>query len=122
MTRGDRILVLAVACITLLSLPLVSMATTAFVGTADKAAVEAPAGRTILDLSRDATYEIQGRHGVLHLSVVAGKVRAVDADCPDHVCMRLGAAQPGRPIVCAPNGVSVSLSGSAKDGVDAVSR
>lgn len=122
MTRGDRILILVVACVTLFSIPFVSMASTALAGKADRAVVDAPGGRTTLDLSRDARYEIQGHQGVLCLSVVAGEVRAVDADCPDRVCVRSGVARPGRPIVCAPNGVSVSLSGSSRDGVDAVSR
>lgn len=122
MTRADRILIAIVACIAIASVPLVYMASAIAAGSRNVAVVEAPGGRTVLDLTKDGLYEIQGRRGVLHLRVAGNEVRAVDAECPDQVCVRSGAARPGRPIVCAPNGVSVSLSGSPKGGVDAVSR
>ena len=119
MTRADRILVAVLALAIVLSLPLVSIASS---HTPSDAVVKAPEGRTVLDLSKDGVFEIQGRQGVVRLSVSRGQVSALSADCPDQICVRSGAARPGRPIVCAPNGVSVTLSGSQEGGVDAVSR
>ncbi len=119
MTRGDRILVAVVACVALLSAPLVSAASS---GASVSAVVRAPAGRTVLDLTRDGRYEIQGRRGVVVLDVTSGEIAAVEADCPDGICVRTGTARPGRPIVCAPNGVSVAVSGGGEGALDAVSR
>ena len=119
MTKGDRILVLAVACLVLVSAPLVSLA----VGTPrGSAVVRGPAGRSTLDLSRDGAYEVAGKAGTLTLRVSGGQVRCIAADCPDGLCIRTGIARSGRPIVCAPNAVSVTLSTSRDDGIDAVSR
>ena len=122
MTRADRILIAVVAVVALMSMPLVSSASNALAGRADVAVVQAPGGRTVIELSRDASYAVEGRQGVLHLDVAAGEIRVVSADCPDQVCVASGVARPGKPIVCAPNGVSVSLSGSSEGEVDAVSR
>jgi len=108
-----------VVCAALLSVPLVSVASSA---QSDTAVVTGPEGRTVLDLSRDRRYEIQGRAGQLELRVAGGAVACVAATCPDHVCVKSGTARPGRPIVCAPNGVSVSLSGSREGAFDALSR
>ncbi len=121
MTHGDRILVVAVACLVLLSVPLVSLASG---GSHESALVQSARGTTVIDLTRDADYEIEGRRGVVHLRVAAGAVSAVAADCPDHVCVNSGTAAPGRPIVCVPNGVSVTLSGNGggEGDLDAVSR
>lgn len=119
MTRGDRVIIALVACIAIVSIPLVTMASS---GPSASAVVQAPGGRTVLDLNRDAEYEIEGRHGVVCLEVRAGGVSAVEAQCPDQVCVRSGAVRAGRPVVCAPNGVSVMLSSSDGSGFDAVSR
>jgi hypothetical protein len=121
-TRADRILIVLVAALAIVSVPIVSVASAALAGTARTASVQAPGGRTVLDLAKDATYEIRGRRGLVCLEVSGGQVRATEADCPDHVCVRSGAARPGRPIVCAPNGVSVTISGAEEGGIDAISR
>ena len=119
MTRGDRIVIALVALAVIASAPLVSFASSR---RAPGAIVDAPAGRSILPLSRDATYVIEGRHGDVVVRVAAGMARCVSADCPDHVCVRSGAVGVGRPVVCAPNGVSIALSSSQDWGLDAVSR
>ena len=119
MTRADRILIVIVACAVLLSVPLVSAASSA---TASRAIVAAPGGRSTIDLSTDRMYEIQGRRGVVEIRVASGKIECLSADCPDRICVAMGVARAGRPIVCAPNGVSVSLSSSKKGELDALSR
>lgn len=119
MTRGDRLVVIAVAVAVVVSAPVVSLAG---VRNADSVGVDSPTGHTALSLAHDGRYEIQGRCGTVVLDVTDRAVRCIRADCPDQLCVRSGVARPGHPIVCAPNGVSVSL--GAKDGgaLDAVTR
>ena len=119
MTRADRILVLLVAISVLVSVPLVSAASARHATTA---VVNGPGGRTEIDLSQDRTYEIQGRQGRLILRVSGGRIECEDAGCPDQVCVNTGFATGGRPIVCAPNGVSVTVTANESGALDARSR
>lgn len=106
---------LAVALAALASAPL-AMATAG--GRA--ATIAGPAGTTTVRLDRDRLLSVAGRVGTVSVRVSEGRVRVTGSDCPDHVCVRSGAARPGRPVVCAPNGVVVSVGGESD--VDAVSR
>lgn len=46
----------------------------------------------------------------------AGRVRIVESDCPNQVCVRTGwVSRPGRSIICVPNKVLVELRGSRSD-------
>ena len=119
MTRGDRIVIALVALAVIVSAPLLSYASGRH---AQGVIVDAPGGRSVLTLSRDATYVIEGRRGDVVVKVAGGIARCVAADCPDHICVRSGAVGPGRPVVCAPNGVSISVSSRHARGLDAVSR
>lgn len=47
-----------------------------------------------------------------------GRAYMQHADCPDGLCIGMGAAEAGRPVVCLPNKVVVSVSTSGE--VDAV--
>ena len=63
-----------------------------------------------LDLSRDETYTIRSQNGGSNtLEVRDGCVYVTEADCPDGVCVRHGAAKAGSPIVCLPNRLVISL-------------
>jgi hypothetical protein len=116
MTRADRILIAALACAALLAWPLVATAGAA----GDEAVIEAPAGRTSIALTDDATYEVAGVLGTVVVEVADGSVRVVDSDCPDQVCVRTGAVSaPGSVIACVPNGVVVRVKGGGSDGLDA---
>lgn len=118
MTRWDRILVLAVLAVALLSAP------AAFAmrdGSGDTLVVTGPAGASELPMERDAVYEIAGREGSLRLVVRDGDAFISEADCPDHVCVDTGTVKHSGAIVCAPNGVSVRLS-SGEGAYDARSR
>lgn len=119
MTRGDRLLVLLVAVAVLVSVPLVSLASSK---NSNAISVDAPGGRSSISLAHDGTYVIEGRSGRVVIEVAEGTARSVDAQCPDQLCVRMGEARPGRPIVCAPNGVSVSLGWNGGGALDAVSR
>jgi len=118
MTRADRILIVGVVLIALVCVPLVSWA-----APAEQVTITGPKGVTRIDPATDASYEVAGRIGVVEIEVVGGQVSVRESCCPDGLCMRAGTLAPGKPLVCAPNGVVVAF-GSVGGGeaLDAVSR
>ena len=59
-----------------------------------------------------------------HVTVLAepGRVRVLESDCPDKLCMGMGwTSSPAKPIVCLPNGVTVTVVGGGGE-EDAVLR
>lgn len=119
MTRGDRLVMCAVAALALLAVPVSGLALSHAV---DGVILSGPGGTTHVSLDEPGRYEVVGSRGVVTFEVSKGSVRAVSADCPDGVCVRSGAVRPGRPVVCAPNGVSAMTSSAVGGGIDAVSR
>ena len=119
MTRGDVLVVIAVVAIALLSVP---SAGAMLAPAGDTAVLRGPAGSTTVDLSSPDGYVVEGRSGRVVFQVIGGEISAISAECPDHLCVRMGAAAPGRPVVCAPNGVSATLVSGRGEGLDAVSR
>ncbi|MFU8891678.1 MAG: NusG domain II-containing protein [Anaerosomatales bacterium] len=118
MTRGDTLVVVAVVALALLSVP---SAAAMLAPAGDAAILSGPAGSTTVELASPGTYVVEGHVGRVVFEVAGGEVIATAADCPDRLCVRMGAVAPGRPIVCAPNGVSATLA-SGGEGLDAVSR
>ena len=50
-----------------------------------------------------------------HVTVLAapGKVRVLESDCPDKLCVRMGwTASPAKPLICLPNRVTVAVAKS----------
>ena len=118
MTRGDVLVVIAVVALALLSVP----SAAAMLAPAGEAVIlRGPGGSTTVDLTSPGTYVVEGHSGRVVFSVTGGEVTAAAADCPDCLCVRMGAAAPGRPVVCAPNGVSATLARGGER-LDAVSR
>ena len=63
-------------------------------------------------LSVDGTYEING--GTNTVEIKDGKVRMLDADCPNQLCVRqMWIDKANQSIVCLPNRVIVTISGAA---------
>lgn len=117
MTRGDRLLIAVLACLALVAWPLASAVAG---GRGGQVVLSAPVGETVVSLSRDAVYELQGATGVVTVEVHDGSVSVVESDCPDHTCVRTGAiSAPGSVIACVPNGVVVRIGGEGDDGLDA---
>lgn len=119
MTRGDKLIALIVMAVALLS---ASQAGALLAPSDGVVMLRGPQGVTAIDPSQDGVYVIAGHSGEVTFEAQGGEVRAVRADCPDHLCVRSGALAPGRPIVCAPNGVSATLVAREGRGLDAVSR
>ena len=52
--------------------------------------------------------------------VEQGRVVMAHADCDDQLCVSQGAARPGRPIVCLPNELTVTVMGGGEAELDAI--
>ena len=67
-------------------------------------------------LSNDGIYAING--GTNTIEIKDGKVRMIEAHCPNHLCVHQGwIGLEGQSIVCLPNKVTVSVCGTG-DGPD----
>lgn len=75
-----------------------------------------------LPLDVDTQYTISENGHINVIEVSDGKVRMLDANCPDGTCIGQGWISDGAEvIVCLPNRVAVTLEGSSDDGrIDAV--
>lgn len=72
-----------------------------------------------LPLSENATYTAEGAYRNV-FEVRDGGVRIVETTCPNHQCEKTGViSRAGESIVCAPNGVSATITGGEAE-VDAI--
>ena len=62
-----------------------------------------------IDLSKDSIYTYKGSYGTFNLEVKEGKYHAVNVECPNHDCEKVGWVQLGqtKEIVCVPNEIYV---------------
>jgi len=73
-----------------------------------------------LSLSEDCEFVVKCDSGENTIIVENGKIRVSAADCPDKVCVRMGAISGGAvPIVCLPHRLEIRVV-SAESGFDAV--
>jgi len=70
----------------------------------------------------EGTADLSGAEAVNIIEAEYGRIRMLEANCPDGSCVRLGWASGGViPIVCLPNRVIITLSGSNNEhDIDAV--
>ncbi len=74
-----------------------------------------------LPLSKDTVYGISGAYRNI-FEIKDGTVRIVQTDCPNHQCEKTGdISHAGQSIVCAPNGVSATITGREAD-VDGITQ
>ncbi|HEY1076651.1 MAG TPA: NusG domain II-containing protein [Fontimonas sp.] len=79
-----------------------------------------PQARYALDVDREI--RVDGRAGVSVLKVENGRVRFVSSPCRNKVCVHGGwLSHSGDAAACLPNRVSIALSGTGGDGLDAIS-
>jgi hypothetical protein len=72
-----------------------------------------------LDLDREPDrrieVEYEGRKNVIEIK--DGEIYMMTADCPDHVCIKTGRLEYGKPVVCLPNRLVIEFDdGGALDG------
>lgn len=119
MTRGDIVVLLVIVAIALLAAP---SAGALLAPAGETAVLRGPEGVTSVDLSIAGRHVVPGRVGRVVFEVEDGAIYAAAADCPDRLCVHMGSAAPGRPVVCAPNGVSATIEVAPERALDAVSR
>jgi len=81
-------------------------------------------GREIasLPLDTDTVYTVRGEYTNV-LEVKDGEVFVADTDCPNKTCQKEGAiSRAGQTIVCAPNKMTVTVTGGEEGGVDAITQ
>lgn len=116
MTRSDRLLILALAVLALVTWPLVAVAG----GSGVRVEISGPSGTSSVPLSEDRTLLVRGQRGGVSVVIEDGSVHVQEADCPDRVCVDTGAVKAaGAMIACVPNGVVVRVRGGEPDGFDA---
>lgn len=72
-------------------------------------------------LSGPEVRELNANGYTLHLRLSPDGAEVTDSTCPNQVCVHTGhISRAGQSIVCLPARISVTLSGGAEDGVDAV--
>ena len=62
-----------------------------------------------IDLAKDKTYTYKGSYGTFNLEVLDGKYHAINVECPNHDCEKVGWVELGqtKEIVCVPNEIYV---------------
>ena len=116
MTRADRIVIAAVAVVVLALWPLAAAASDG----ASRVTITGPTGETVVAISEDAVYEIEGARGTVTVTIEGGAVSVTESSCPDQTCVRTGAVRAaGSVIACVPNRVVVRVGGEGTDGLDA---
>lgn len=67
-----------------------------------------------IDISVDKTYTFKGSYGSFSLEVKDKKYHAVNVECPNHDCEKVGWVNKGssRSIVCVPNEIYVIQAGT----------
>lgn len=103
------------ACIAALSLlPLAFLFAFARGGHSAPAVTVTQRGKTVYEgpLSEDATIALDG----VTVAVENGAAYVKKADCPDGLCKKAGRARAGKPVICLPNGVIVSVTAGGEEG------
>ncbi|MCK5600101.1 NusG domain II-containing protein [bacterium] len=73
-----------------------------------------------IDLSKDKYYTVKGAQGDLHIRVSNGKLRIIETECRDKICMHRGDIfRAGERIICVPNEILIRIGGKGE--VDAIS-
>ena len=78
-----------------------------------------------VSLSQPARFTIEGEDGYNIIEVSDGKIRIVESDCRDQICVKHGALTGHTPIVCLPHKLviqaeSETSDADSEDGLDAI--
>ena len=71
------------------------------------------------------TLRLEDERGTNLVAVETGRIRVLEADCPDGVCVHTGWIDgPATPIACVPHGLTITITreGGAAHDLDAVAR
>jgi hypothetical protein len=117
MTFGDKVLILILSLITVLSLYFIKVIFPAGVEASIKVE-ERYIGPYML--TEDRVFEIKGPLGHTEVEIKDGKIRIKKAPCRDKICIKQGwISNSGESLICLPNKVMVYITGEAR--YDAIS-
>lgn len=117
MTFGDKVLILILSLITVLSFYFIKVIFPAGVEASIKVE-ERYLGPYML--TEDRVFEIKGPLGHTEVEIKDGKIRIKKAPCRDKICMKQSwISNSGESLICLPNKVMVYITGEAR--YDAIS-
>lgn len=128
MTKADTNLLIALILLSFIAYALIQYMTVPF--TAEGQVIIKADGKVVQEIALSADtpaqrINIPGKRDNAVLEIKEGRVRMLEADCPDQVCVKQGwIDRAGQSIVCVPNEIAVYLQGSADEPaeVDAITR
>lgn len=74
-----------------------------------------------IDLNKDdgKDFVVKGTNGDVHIHVKDGSIAVAESNCPHQDCVRTGYVnQTGKPIICAYNGVSITIEGNSNNDIE----
>lgn len=75
--------------------------------------IESPSGTYVYPLDQDRRITVTGPVGRNVIEIRGGEARVVEADCPDKICITMGAIRrPGAWVACLPNRVFLRVLGT----------
>ena len=66
-----------------------------------------------LDINENQVYTLEGEYGSFSLEIKDGQYRAINVECPNHNCEKVGWVKKGssKQIVCSPNDIYIQQIG-----------
>ncbi len=74
-----------------------------------------------IDLNKDEgkDFVVDGINGQVRIHVKDGAIAVTESNCPHQDCVRTGYVnQTGKPIICAYNGVSITIEGNSSNDIE----
>lgn len=124
MTKADKIFMLGVLLVGITAYLIKGSLLWGAVQPAHMQAVVKVGGEVIqtVQLSPEETplrFSVQGKQGLAVVEVSGEKIRMLEADCPDQICVKRGwISSAGESIICVPNEIVIYI--DAPTAVDAV--
>lgn len=118
MTKGDKCLIISIIIISLFSLWLVKKEATNYDEKYILIQVDGKDYKKITFGSEviGKKFPIKTKFGSNLIEIGDGKVRVIEADCPDQLDVKQGYIEsPGEVIVCLPNKLVIEIKGKTKD-------
>ena len=81
--------------------------------------VKTPNAEYVFPLEYNEVYRVTGSQGETVIEVKDRKVRVLESECPNKICVKQGFASA---ILCLPNRVEVYANGASSKNLDAVSK
>jgi hypothetical protein len=120
MKKGDKITAIVIACIIVISSIGVFAYMNIIKGSSHIAEIKQD-GKVIrtIDLDKIDTAEeikITYKDGYNIIRVENGRIRIIDADCPDKLCVKTGwITESGQSVICLPHKLIIKIQGGSKD-------